>query len=93
MNCYTLHMEDETRSSRTVSSLINVDLPAPFGPRIPTRLDRLRAQLTSYKLGSLRPGYVNVQLTIFMIARVLERTPMRLPGGGKDSLTEVAANV
>lgn len=77
----------------TVRSLIRVDLPAPLGPTIPTRLDRLSAQVTSYRLGSLRPGYVNVQLTIFIMARVLERTPMRFPGGGKVNLTEVAAKV
>lgn len=45
-----------------------------------TYLDRDRAQLTSIKLGVSRPGYVYVQLFIFRIARVLLRTPIRLPG-------------
>jgi hypothetical protein len=34
-----------------------------------------------------------VQLFILRMARVLLRTPMREPGGGKESLTEVAAKV
>lgn len=40
----------------TVSNLMSVDLPAPFGPTMPTRLDRLRAQLTSCRLGPVLPG-------------------------------------
>jgi len=95
--------------TRTVKSLINVDLPAPFGPITPTRLytmnevqycrqrhahlDRESAQLTSIKLGDDFPGYVKVQLVILRMARVLLRTPMRDPGGGKANLTEVAARV
>ena len=56
-------------------------------------LDSDRAQLTFIKLGFDFPGYVKVQLFILRIARVLLRTPMRDPGGGKENLTEVAAKV
>lgn len=77
----------------TVKSLINVDFPAPFGPMMPTRLLRLSAHVTSIRLGSFRPGYVNVHLLSFRIARVLERTPMSEPGGGKENRTVVAARV
>jgi len=58
-----------------------------------THLDNVRAQLTSYKLGLLLPGYVNVQLDNFRMARVLLRTPISEPGWGKENLTEVAARV
>ena len=86
-------VRNRSASPLTVNSLIRVDFPAPLGPTIPTRLLKLKAQLTSTKLGSLRPGYVNVQVDIFMIARVFDRTPMRLPGGGNENLTDVAASV
>jgi len=56
-------------------------------------LDNDRAQLTFIKLGSDFPGYVKVQVFILRMARVLLRTPMREPGGGKENLTEVAAKV
>ena len=56
-------------------------------------LDSDNAQLTLYKLGLERPGYVKVQLVIFRIARVLLRTPIREPGGGNANFTEVAASV
>lgn len=56
-------------------------------------LDKERAQLTLNKLGVLLPGYVKVQPVIFIIARVLLRTPIREPGGGKANLTDVAASV
>lgn len=94
---------------------MSVDLPAPLGPMIPTRLrarqtlsehtkpaccethashlDNDRAQLTPIRLGSFRPGYVNVQLASLRIARVLLRTPISEPGGGNANLTEVAARV
>jgi hypothetical protein len=61
--------------------------------RCMTYLESDNAQLTSIKLGVDLPGYVKVQLTIFRIARVLLRTPMSEPGGGKENLTEVAASV
>jgi hypothetical protein len=51
------------------------------------------AQLTLLNCGVLLPGYVNVQFVIFMIARVLLRTPIREPGGGNLNLIEVAARV
>jgi len=63
-----------------------------IGGRI-SNLDNDRAQLTLNKLGVFLPGYVKVQFVIFKIARVLLRTPMRDPGGGKANLTEVAASV
>jgi hypothetical protein len=43
--------------------------------------------------GCGRPGYVNVQLDIFKMARVLLRTPIKEPGGGNENLTDVAASV
>jgi hypothetical protein len=86
-------LADPRRKQLTVRTLMRVDFPAPFGPTIPTRLERLKAQLTSNRLGVSRPGYVNVQFAIFRIALVFERTPMRLPGDGKENLTEVAARV
>ena len=56
-------------------------------------LDSDNAQLTSMRLGSLRPGYVKVQCDIFRIARVLLRTPISEPGGGNENLIDVAARV
>jgi hypothetical protein len=56
-------------------------------------LDNESAQLTLNKLGVSRPGYVKVQFDIFRIARVLLRTPIKEPGGGKENLTAVAARV
>ena len=56
-------------------------------------LDSDNAQLTLYRLGVERPGYVKVQLVIFRIARVLLRTPIKEPGGGNANLTDVAARV
>lgn len=55
-------------------------------------LDKDKAQLAPNRLGVLLPGYVNVQLDNFRIARVLLRTPISDPGGGKKNLTEVAAS-
>jgi hypothetical protein len=40
----------------TVNSLIKVDFPAPFGPRIPTRLLNDSAHETSIKLGLAAPS-------------------------------------
>ena len=45
-----------------------------------------------YKLGVSLPGYVYVQLDNLRMARVLLRTPIRDPGGGKENFTEVAAS-
>ena len=56
-------------------------------------LDNDKAQLALNRLGVLLPGYVNVQFVIFRIARVLLRTPMSDPGGGKENWTVVAASV
>lgn len=58
-----------------------------------SHLDNVNAQLTLNKLGTVFPGYVNVQFVIFKIALVLLLTPMSDPGGGKANLTEVAARV
>ncbi len=81
------------RVEHTVNNLIKVDFPAPFGPIMPTRDDKDNAQLMLYRLGVSLPGYVNVQLVILRMARVLLRTPIREPGGGKANLIEVAAKV
>ena len=56
-------------------------------------LDRESAQLTLYRLGVDLPGYVKVQFVILRMARVLLRTPIRDPGGGKENFTDVAARV
>lgn len=56
-------------------------------------LDNESAQLTLCRLGDVLPGYVKVQPDSLRIARVLLRTPMREPGGGKENLTDVAASV
>ena len=58
-----------------------------------THLDNDNAQLTSRRLGSLLPGYVNVHLDILRMARVLLRTPMSDPGDGNENLIELAASV
>ena len=56
-------------------------------------LDRESAQLTLCRLCVDLPGYVNVQFVILRMARVLLRTPIRDPGGGKENFTDVAARV
>ena len=58
-----------------------------------TYLDNDNAQLTLYKLGVFFPGYVYVQFVILKMARVLLRTPIKEPGGGKVNLMDVAASV
>lgn len=58
-----------------------------------SHLDNDKAHVVSRRLGTFLPGYVNVQFVIFRIARVLLRTPMREPGGGKANLIEVADSV
>ena len=63
------------------------------GGRSCNYLDNDSAQLTLWRLGVDRPGYVKVQFVILSIALVLLRTPIRDPGGGNENLTEVAASV
>ena len=72
---------------------LNRRRPRAVRSRARTHLDRDSAQLTLYRLGFGRPGYVNVQFVIFKIARVLLRTPIKDPGGGNENLTDVAASV
>mmetsp|Transcript_147 Transcript_147/g.377 ORF Transcript_147/g.377 Transcript_147/m.377 type:complete len:243 (-) Transcript_147:66-794(-) len=58
-----------------MSSLIIVDLPAPLGPRMATRLESETCTVMSSTVGLVFLGYVHAHFSIFMSALPLDLTP------------------
>ena len=81
--CFHTSPEPLSGSSSPVSSLIIVDLPAPFAPMHAARVESETRTVTELSCGFTADGYVNVTFVIFMMCFPREVMPSRLPGCGK----------